>query len=47
MERLGGGSPNEKRMGEETCTQSVEKRVGQKGSDCASPLEKERSEDAD
>lgn len=47
MERVGGLSPHEKRMGEETCTQSVEKRVGQKGSDYASSFEVERREDAD
>lgn len=47
MERVGGLSPNENRMGEETCTQSVEKRAGQKGSDCASSLEEERREGAD
>lgn len=42
VERVGGLSPNEKRMmGEETCTESVEKRVGQKGSDCASSLQEE------
>lgn len=47
MERVGGLFPNKKIMEEETCTQSVEKRVGQKGSDYASSFEDERREDAD